>query len=172
MTLRAPANAAPWTALMPTPPIPYTTVVSPGRTPPALTAVPQPVGTPQPASATVSSGRSSSILMQECSDTTDRSENVPSRHIWPKSSPSAWNRNVPSGRQLSTNSAPRSHRLVMPWAQNRQCPQVGRNEQTTWSPALSRVTPAPTSSITPAPSCPPTIGYRTGMSPVRRWSSE
>ena len=23
-----------------------------------------------------------------------------------------------------------------------------------------------------APSCPPTIGYRTGMSPVRRWSSE
>src|SRR6516225_2957964 len=157
---------------MPTPPIPYTTVVSPGRTPPAFTAVPQPVGTPQPTSATVSSGRSSSILMQECSDTTERWENVPSRHIWPKSSPSAWNRNVPSGRQLSTNSAPRSHRLVMPWAQNRQCPQVGRNEQTTWSPGLSRLTPVPTSSTTPAPSCPPTIGYRTGMSPVRRWSSE
>src|SRR6201997_4591970 len=170
--VRAPANAAPWTALTPTPPIPYTTVVSPGRTPPALTAVPQPVGTPQPASATVSSGRSSSILMQECSDTTDRSENVPSRHIWPKSSPSAWNRNVPSGRQLSTNSAPRSHRLVMPWAQNRQCPQVGRNEQTTWSPGLSRLTPPPTSSTIPDPSCPPTIGYPTGMSPVRRWSSE
>src|SRR5689334_8631918 len=172
MTYRAPANAAPCTALMPTPPIPYTTVVSPGRTPPAFTAVPQPVGTPQPASATVSSGRSSSILMQECSDTTERWENVPSRHIWPKSWPSAWNRNVPSGRQLSTNSAPRSHRFVMPWAQNRQCPQVGRNEQTTWSPGLSRLTPAPTSSTTPAPSWPPTIGYRTGMSPVRRWSSE
>ncbi len=158
MTLRAPANAAPWTALIPTPPIPYTTVVSPGRTPPAFTAVPHPVGTPQPASATVASGRSSSILTQECSDTTDRCENVPSRHIWPKSSPSAWNRNVPSGRQLSTNSAPRSHRLVMPRAQNRQCPQVGRNEQTTWSPGLSRLTPAPTSSTIPAPSCPPTIG--------------
>ena len=146
--------------------------MSPGRTPPAFTAVPQPVGTPQPTSATVSSGRSSSILMHECSDTTERWENVPSRHIWPKSSPSAWNRNVPSGRQLSTNSAPRSHRLVMPWAQNRQCPQVGRNEQTTWSPGLSRLTPAPTSSTTPAPSWPPTIGYRTGISPVRRWSSE
>ena len=131
MTLRAPANAAPWTALMPTPPIPYTTVVSPGRTPPAFTAVPHPVDTPQPTRATVASGRSSSTLTQEYSETTDRSEKVPSRHIWPKSSPSAWNRNVPSGRQLSTNSAPRSHRLVMPLAQNRQCPQVGRNEQTT-----------------------------------------
>src|SRR5690348_17730874 len=60
----------------------------------------------------------------------------------------------------------------MPWAQNRQWPQVGRNEQTTWSPGFSRLTPAPVSSTTPAPSCPPTIGYRTGMSPVRRWSSE
>ncbi len=37
-------------------------------------------------------------------------------------------------------------------------------------PAGSR--PSPTCSTTPAPSCPPTIGYRTGMSPVRRWSSE
>ncbi len=70
MRCLAPANAAPCTALMPTPPIPYTTVVSPGRTLPAFTAVPQPVGTPQPTSATVSSGRSSSILTQECSDTT------------------------------------------------------------------------------------------------------
>src|SRR6185312_11046997 len=40
-------------------------------------------------------------------------------------------------------------------------PAGRQDEQTTWSRALSRVTPAPTSSITPAPSCPPTIGYRT-----------
>src|SRR5713226_1317112 len=158
MTLCAPANAAPWTALMPTPPMPYTTVVSPGRTPPALTAVPQPVGTPQPTSATVSSGRSASILTQEFSDTTARCENVPSRHICPKSSPPPWNLNVPSGRQFLTSSAPRSHRLLMPRAQKRQCPQTGRNEQTTWSPGSNLLTPAPVSSTTPAPSCPPTIG--------------
>jgi hypothetical protein len=138
--------------------MPYTTTVSPGRTPPALTAVPQPVGTPQPTSATVSSGRSSSILMVEYSDTVEYWEKVPSRHIWPKSRPSAWKRNVPSGRQLSYSSAPRSHRFVMPRAQNRQWPHAGRNEQTTWSPAFSRVTPAPASSTTPAPSWPPTIG--------------
>src|SRR5215471_21280242 len=158
ITCRAPAKAAPWTALMPTPPTPYTTVVSPGRTPPALTAVPQPVGTPQPTSATISSGRSSSILTQECSDTVEYSENVPSRHIWPKSRPSAWKRNVPSGRQLSYRSAPRSHMLVRPREQNRHLPQTGRNEQTTWSPGFSRVTPVPTSSTMPAPSWPPTIG--------------
>jgi hypothetical protein len=64
----APAKAAPCTALMPTP-MPYTTTVSADRTPPVLTAVPQPVGTPQPTSAAVSSGGSSSILTHECSDT-------------------------------------------------------------------------------------------------------
>ena len=157
-TCRAPANAAPCTALMPTPPMPYTTTVSPGRTPPAFTAVPQPVGTPQPTSTTVSSGRSGSTLMQEYSETVPHCANVPTRHIWPKSWPPAWNRNVPSGRQLSTSSAPRSHKLVSPREQNRQCPHTGRNEQTTWSPGCSRVTPGPVSSTMPAPSWPPTIG--------------
>ena len=46
------------------------------------------------------------------------------------------------------------------------------NEQTTWSPALTRVTSGPTASITPAPSCPPTIGSRPVESPVCRCSSE
>ena len=47
-----------------------------------------------------------------------------------------------------------------PVAQKRQCPQTGRNEVTTWSPSLTRETPGPTFSITPAPSWPPTIGKR------------
>jgi hypothetical protein len=46
------------------------------------------------------------------------------------------------------------------------------NEQTTWSPTLTRVTSGPTASITPAPSWPPTIGSRPVESPVRRCSSE
>ena len=95
-----------------------------------MTEVPKPVGTPQPTRATVSSGRSSSILMHEATDTVAHWENVPTRHIWPKSWPSAWNRNVPSGRQLSTSRAPMSHRFVWPRAQNRQRPHAGRNEQT------------------------------------------
>src|SRR5215472_13013408 len=41
MIRRAPATRAPWTALMPTPPMPRTATVSPGRTPARLTAEPR-----------------------------------------------------------------------------------------------------------------------------------
>ena len=51
-------------------------------------------------------------------------------------------------------------------------PQFGMNEQTTWSPGATRVTPGPTSSTMPAPSCPSTMGVRVIMSPVMRWRSE
>src|SRR6516225_6139428 len=47
-TFFAPAYRAPCTALLPTPPAPKTTTVSPARTPAACTAEPHPVGTPQP----------------------------------------------------------------------------------------------------------------------------
>ncbi len=50
-TFPAPAYRAPWIALLPTPPAPKITTVSPAATPAAYTDVPQPVGTPQPASA-------------------------------------------------------------------------------------------------------------------------
>jgi hypothetical protein len=56
--------------------------------------------------------------------------------------------------------------------QYRHIPQAGMKEQTTWSPTLTRVTSGPTASITPAPSCPPTIGSRPVLSPVCRCSSE
>ena len=46
MTRLAPAMAAPCTALMPMPPMPTTTTVSPGRTSARLVAEPQPVATP------------------------------------------------------------------------------------------------------------------------------
>src|ERR1700735_391882 len=45
-------------------------------------------------------------------------------------------------------------------------------EHTIRSPGLTRRTPGPTDSTTPAPSCPPTIGKRTGASPWVMWSSE
>ncbi len=46
------------------------------------------------------------------------------------------------------------------------------NEQTTWSPTATRVTPSPTASTMPAPSWPPTTGIRIGASPFWMWSSE
>ncbi|HEY1324037.1 MAG TPA: transketolase [Streptosporangiaceae bacterium] len=73
---------------------------------------------------------------------------------------------------------PRDHlrtlvaQVLAPVEQYRQTPQAGMNEQTTWSPAATRVTPSPAASTTPAPSCPPTSGSRPAASPVRRCSSE
>jgi hypothetical protein len=67
-------------------------IVSPGSVAAACTAEPKPVGTPQPISTTLSSGRSSSTLMAECSEIVARSENVPSMHMPPMSSPPRWNR--------------------------------------------------------------------------------
>ena len=172
-TLAAPAYLAPWTALEPTPPAPKITTVWPARTPAAYTAVPQPVGTPQPVSAATSNGMSASIGTQEFCDTTARSANVPSMQNPPRSAPSSsWNLNVPSASIPVIICAPQSHRFWRPVEQYRQIPQAGMNEQTTWSPTLTRVTSGPTASITPAPSCPPTIGSRPVESPVRRCSSE
>ena len=70
MIFSAPAMRAPWMAFMPMPPRPTTTTVSPARTSAALTAEPQPVVTPQPTRAALSSGMYGSILMQLASLTT------------------------------------------------------------------------------------------------------
>jgi len=43
---------------------------------------------------------------------------------------------------------------------------------TTWSPSSSPVTPGPTLTTVPAPSCPPSTGNATGVAPVTRCSSE
>src|SRR5271165_3063 len=160
-------------ALLPTPPAPKITTVSPGATFAAYTAVPHPVGTPQPTSAATSNGMSASMGTQEFCEITARCENVPSMQNPPKSSPSSsWNRNVPSASIPVIIWAPQSHRFWRPVEQYRHVPQAGMNEQTTWSPTLTLLTPGPTASMTPAPSCPPTMGSRPVLSPVCRCSSE
>ena len=61
--------------------------VSPGRTFAVLTAEPQPVGTPQPTSTALSSGRSSSTLTVEFWWTTPYWLKVPRMHMapyWPR----------------------------------------------------------------------------------------
>ena len=116
---------------------------------------------------------SASIGTHEFCETTARSANVPSMQNPPRSAPSSsWNLNVPSASIPVIICAPQSQRFWRPVEQYRQIPQAGMNEQTTWSPTLTRVTSGPTASITPAPSWPPTIGSRPVESPVRRCSSE
>src|ERR1700722_7202427 len=138
-TLAGPAYLAPWTALDPTPPAPKITTVWPARTPAAYTAVPQPVGTPQPVSAATSNGMSCSIRTQEFCETTDRSANVPSMQKPPRSAPSSsWNLKVPSASIPVIICAPQSHRFWRPVEQYRQVPQARMNEQTTSYTGLTR----------------------------------
>ena len=55
------------------------------------------------------------------------------------------------------------------WGSSRRhsahAPQDGAHESATWSPAATRVTPAPTASTTPAPSWPNTAGQRVSEVP-------
>src|SRR6266496_3075090 len=125
MTFLPPAYLAPCTAFMPTPPVPKITTVSPGRTSPALVAEQKPVVTPQLTSAASSNGMSSSILTQDHSEMTARSENVPSTHMPPRSSSSSWKRKVPSVRQPMAAFLPASQRFWWPVEQYRQVPQTG-----------------------------------------------
>ena len=130
-TWRAPDIDAPCTAFMPTPPQPTTTTVSPGCTSAAYTAEPQPVVTPHPTSAALSSGMSSSILMQLSCEATVYSPNVPMQHIRPRSWPLAWWRAVKSVTWRPANRwAPRSQRFWWPVEQLGHLPQDGMNPKT------------------------------------------
>src|SRR4029077_12040041 len=148
MTFLPPAYLAPCTALMPTPPVPKITTVSPGRTSPALVAEQNPVVTPQLTSAASSNGTSSSIFTQDHSDRTAYWANEPTTHIPPRSSPPSWKRKVPSTRQPIAAFLPASHRFWWPVEQYRQVPQTGMLEQATRLPALTPGGPGPVGSMT------------------------
>ena len=60
----------------------------------------------------------------------------------------------------------------MPLRQASHLPQEEMQEISTWLPGLNCVTPAPTSSTTPTPSCPRIRpGSQLGTSPFRIWRS-
>ena len=109
ITFFAPAYLAPCTALLPTPPAPKMTTVSPARTPAACTAEPQPVGTPQPTRHATSHGISSATGTQAHSDTTAYWEKVPSEQNPPRSSSPRWNRKVPSRNMPLPALSPLTH---------------------------------------------------------------
>src|SRR5690606_109879 len=61
-----------------------------------------------------------------------------------------------------------THRLVLPLLQNRHSPHSAVYSGITWSPGFTLVTPSPTSTTMPAPSCPSTAGNTpSGSSPDR-----
>ena len=127
-TFFAPAKRAPCTALLPTPPAPKITTVSPAWTPAACTADPQPVGTPQPTRHRISHGmswKSSRSGTVAHSDTTAYWEKVPSEQNPPRSSPPRWNRQVPSSNMPVPALRPFTHMLECPVEHGRQAPQAG-----------------------------------------------
>jgi len=147
--------------------------VSPGRTRARLTAAPQPVGTAQPTKQARSSGRSGSILITESTGQTVYSLKAETSANWATSSPRwLWRRNVPSRCVPCPIKIPRSQSAASPLRHQRHLPQAGMEQSTTWSPGWTSLTPGPTFSTMPAPSCPTTMGKRTGASPLAKCQSE
>src|SRR5690625_6089443 len=68
--------------------------------------------------------------------------------------------------------APGSHKAGRPSLHGTQCPQLGTNTQTTWSPGTKSVTPSPTSVTIPDASCPSAIGNGLGLLPSMTDKSE
>ena len=106
-----------------------------------------------------SSGAALSIFASAISGITVYSANVEVPMKCRSGSPPRDRRVVPSGRYPSPcMSRIARHRFVRPDRQCRHSPHSGANSVTTWSPGTSDVTPGPTRSTTPAPSCPSTHG--------------
>src|SRR5271154_5322891 len=136
-----------------------TATTSPGFTPPRLTAAPNPVEIPQERRAAARRSYHGSTRITEASWTTMYSANVPRLHMrFTLVSPRRW-RHVPS-EIIGPASVPAAMSQIYgrPEMQYSHLPHEGMNDVATWSPTLTDVTPSPTASTTPEPSCPPMIG--------------
>src|SRR5699024_1775545 len=172
-TLLAPAEIAPRSALSPIPPSPTTATVFPSFILAVLTTAPTPVITAQPKSASFSNGIFFSTFIKEFLETTAYSEKADTPTWWLTLSSFECNRmppliNVPA----VFDCAPGSHKAGRPSIHGPQCPQLGTNTQTIWSPASKSVTPSPTSATTPEASCPMAIGIGRGLLPFITDKSE
>ena len=88
---------------------------------------------------------------------------------WMRRSP-LWRRVVPSYMKGPV-AAWLSQRCDLPVMQLLQRPHAGTNERMTCCPGRTDVTPGPTFSTVPAPSCPRTTGRAMGASPCMKWRS-
>ena len=124
--------------------------------------------TPQPSSAALSNGKSLGIFSTAASGMVDTSEKLDTPAKCRTGSPPTENRVVPSAISPVTRiSVPTSHSAGRPPVQYSQVPlpQDTRQMGMTWSPGCTDVTPGPTSSTTPDPSCPRMIGVGMNRSP-------
>ena len=158
----APASRHAATSWSPTPPQPTTQTVSPAATRAAFVTAPTAVTTPQPTSAACHSGSARGTGTAAPAGTTQRSAKQERKLKCMTGVPSGKRR-----RELPSSSVPAhaaadatSHRLRRPAAQAPQRPQAGTRQNATVSPGTTCVTPSPTCSTIPAPSCPSTIGWR------------
>ncbi len=148
-------------------PPPKTTQVEPALTWAVLIAAPRPVESPQAKRQARSRGASRSITASAISGITVYSAKVEVPMKWRISSPPRESRVLPSGRwPRFCSSRIARQRLVRGSRQWTHFPHCGEKSVTTWSPGLTRVTPCPTASTTPPPSCPSTAGaYPDGSAP-------
>ncbi|KAL2260927.1 hypothetical protein VTK26DRAFT_4929 [Humicola hyalothermophila] len=159
MILPAPLATAPCTTLRPTQPAPNTAMLLPRSTLAVMRAAPYPVVMPQPSRQVRSMGASGCTATTEMSATTVYWLKVEVPMKWRMSWPRARKRLVPSGmtpRPWVARILPQ--RLVLPDLQNLHSRHSGVYSATTWSPGLTLVTPSPTDSTMPAPSCPRITG--------------
>ncbi len=140
-------------------PAPKTTQVEPGVTFAVFIAAPRPVERPQAKRHARSSGASGLTFASAISGITVASAKVEVPMKCRTGSPSRESRVVPSGRYpwpcCSRIARQRFVRGSRQCSHSRHC---GEKSVTTWSPGWSDVTPSPTRSTTPAPSCPSTVG--------------
>ena len=117
------------------------------------------MSTPQPTSAADANGTSAGIGTAWLAFTTVRSEKTEALA------------NAYAGSPRQVNGCGRSpnverHMVGRPASQYWQAPQLPSVDSTTWSPAFTVVTDAPTASTTPAPSWPSTTGVGNGIVPL------
>ena len=157
---------APCTAFSPMPPQPKTATLLPILTLAALTTAPTPVITPQPSSAALSRGKSGGILTTAASGIVESCANVETPAKCRTGVSLIRKRVVPSGiRPVRRICVPTSHSAGRPPVQYSQVPQDTRQMGITWSPGWTAVTPSPTPSTMPEPSCPRMMGMGMTRSP-------
>ena len=117
-----------------------------------FSTAPTPVATAHPSRQACSTGSSSGTEIAAPACTIVRVAKVPSRSVCVTTAPSLWR----WSRRFARSGV--WHRRGSPRRQGAHLPQGERHASTTRSPTCGLSTPSPTSSTTPAPSCPSRIG--------------
>src|SRR5690606_31982232 len=147
------------TAASPTPPSPKTATDSPGRADTVCCTAPTPVSSAHPNSAATGKGTSSGMTTADARSTTAYSLKAETPRWWCTAVPLRRSRWAPrSSVPAPLAVAAGAHSAGVPALQCGHEPQAGTNTSTTWSPGRTSRTAGPTSTTTPAASCPSAIG--------------